>query len=89
MQEDKKQYLLLMSEIVAKAIMIFGVEMAVLKAQSISELSVNRSGGVTAINGYSADALQKLVNGYLELSNQSARNIFDQIFAKYPTIKKI
>ncbi|MGD0576859.1 MAG: hypothetical protein ABSA74_02170 [Candidatus Staskawiczbacteria bacterium] len=89
MEEDKKQYLALLSEIVAKAMVIFGPDMAVLKARLVSGLIVDSKGNVTDIQGYIADATKALTDEYLKLSDQSMKSAIDSIFAKYPQISKI
>jgi len=89
MEEAKKQYLSLLSEVVAAAVIIFGSDMAISRARSVASLVLNSNGNVVDIKGYAADAAQELINKYLELSGQSFKNIVDLVFAKYPQIKKV
>ena len=89
MEEDKKQYLSLLSEIIAKQMIILGPDIAILKAKSVPSLNVNNKGQVTNIDGFVADAVKKLVNTYLELSDQATKNVIDSVFDKYPNIKKV
>jgi hypothetical protein len=88
MEENKKQYLSLLSEIIAKEAIILG-DMAILEAKSIANLVIDSNGNVVDIKGYTADAAQQLVNRYMNLSGQASKNVIDSIFAKYPQIKRI
>jgi len=85
-KENKKQYLSLLSEIIAKETIILG-DMAILEARSVAGLVIDDNGKVVNIKGYAADAIQQLVNGYIKLSGQASKNVIDSIFAKYPQIK--
>ena len=87
-QENKKQYLSLLSEIIAKESVVFGPDIAILKARSIVGLVLDANGNVVDIKGYAADATQELVKKYLELSYLVAKTAIDSIFEKYPQIKK-
>jgi hypothetical protein len=89
MEENKKQYLLLLSEIIAKEAVILGPDMAILKARSAAGLSVDNNGNVTDIDGDAAEALQELTDGYAELSGQAAKDVIDSIFIKYPQIHPV
>jgi hypothetical protein len=89
MEENKKQYLLLMSEIIAKQAIILGPNMAILKARGVEGLVVDNKGNASDIKGDAGLTLQKLVEGYVELSGTAAKTAIDPIFTKYPQIKKI
>ena len=88
MEEIKPQYLLLLSEIVAKGMVIFGPDIALSKAKGINGLVLDNNGNVTDIQGYIADTTKALIDEYMKLSDQSIKNAIDLIFAKYPQIKK-
>ena len=87
--EEKENYNLLVSEIVAKQSLILGPDIAVLIARKVQELIIDGSGKVIEIKGDPDQALQKLVNEYVELSGLIVKNALGSIFAKYPTIKKV
>jgi len=89
MEDNKKQYLLLLSEIIAKEAIIFGPDMAILKARRVASLVIDNNGNVIDIKGYSADAAQELVNEYIKLSEQAVKDVINQVFIKYPQIKKV
>jgi hypothetical protein len=89
MEENKKEYLSLMSEIIAKMAVVFGPDIAILKAKSVAGLSVDNNGNVTDIKGDTVQTAKELVDFYMELSDQATKNAIDLIFAKYPQIKKI
>jgi len=89
MAEEKKEYLALISEIIAKQSIILGPNIAILKARNVSGLEVNDEGRVTAINGNPTEVLQSLINVYVELSGLIVKNALGSIFEKYPSIKKV
>lgn len=88
MDETKEQYLLLLSEIIAKGKIIFGPDMAILKAGNISGLVLDSDGSVKDIQGYIADTTKALTDEYMTLSNQSIKSVIDSIFTKYSQIKE-
>ena len=77
------QYVALMSEIIAKQSVILGPDIAVLKAHNVSGLVLDDKGKVIEIKGDPADALQKLINEYVELSGMIVKNALGSIFEKY------
>ena len=87
--DNKEQYKALISEVIAKQIVILGPDIAILKARSVKELTVGDDGKVTSIKGEPANALQKLVDQYVELSGQIVKSTLGSIFSKYPTVKKV
>lgn len=89
MEEIKKQYLSLLSEIIAKEVIVLGSDMAILRAQSIAGLSVDNNGEAIDIKGNAVQTLQELVYGYMELSGEATKDIIDPIFINYPQIKKV
>lgn len=87
--DDKKQYLALISEIIAKQSIILGPDIAILKARNVGGLEISDQGQVIAINGESSKILQSLINVYVELSGLIVKNALGSIFEKYPNIKKV
>jgi len=86
--DDVEQHKKLMSEIIAKQIVILGPEIAVLKARNVPGISVSDSGQVTDIDGKPDEALQQLIDNYVELSGQIVKNALGTIFQKYPSVNK-
>ena len=87
--EDKNQYLGLLSEIIGKQAVILGPDIAILKARSVAGLVVDDSGKVTDIKGDPAQAVEQLIDSYVELSGQIVKSALSSIFTKYPQIKKV
>jgi len=87
--EDTKQYLALISEIIAKQAVILGPDIAILKARNVGGLTVDDAGKVTEINGNPQEVVQKLIDEYVELSGQIIKSALGSIFTKYPNIKKV
>ena len=86
--DKKTQYVAIISEIIARQSIILGPSMAILKARSVPELTVNDKGVVTDIKGDENTVLQKLVNAYVELSGMIVKNALGSIFEKYPDVNK-
>ncbi|MDO8495242.1 MAG: hypothetical protein Q7S32_01790 [bacterium] len=85
----KEDYLALMSEIIEKQTVILGPDIAILKARSVPALILDNDGKVVDIKGDMDQALQTLIDQYVELSGLIVKNALGSIFSKYPTIKKI
>lgn len=83
---EREQYMALMSEVIQKQIVILGPEIAVLKARNVPEITIGADGKVTDIKGDPAQALEKLIDTYVELSGQIVRNALGSIFTKYPAV---
>ncbi len=84
----KEDYIDLMSEIIEKQTVILGPDIATLKARSVPALVFN-DGKVVDIKGDMDQALQTLIDEYVELSGLIVKNALGSIFTKYPTIKKV
>lgn len=83
---EREQYMALMSEVIQKQIVILGPEIAVLKARNVPEITISGEGKVTDIKGDPGQALEKLIDTYVELSGQIVRNALGSIFTKYPAV---
>lgn len=86
---NKDDYLALMTEIVQKQSVILGQDIAILKARSVPSLVVSGNGEVQDVKGDMDEALQMLINEYVELSGLIVKNALGSIFSKYPSIKKM
>lgn len=84
---QEEQYKAVISEIIAKQSLILGPEMAIMRAKKIEEIIISPEGKVVGVKGDSSDALEKLINIYVELSGQIVRNALTPIFIKYPEVK--
>ncbi|MFA6551388.1 MAG: hypothetical protein WCV41_02575 [Patescibacteria group bacterium] len=85
--EKIEQYKALMSEIIAKQIVILGPQIAVIKARSVAGLTINDAGLVEEVKGDPAEALQSLIDVYVSLSGLIVKNALGSIFSKYPGLK--
>lgn len=83
---ELEQYKALISEVIKKQIIILGPDIAVLKARNVVDLTIDKDGTVTDIKGDPADALEKLIDTYVELSGQIVKNALGSIFTKYPAV---
>jgi len=85
--EGKEQYKKVIGEIIAKQSIILGPHVALLKAKNVSSIKLSDDGEVVDISGDPSDALQKLIDQYVELSGQIVKNALGPIFKKYPSVK--
>lgn len=88
MPEDNLRYKELLSDIIAKQIVILGPEIAVLKARSISGLNISDGGKVLDFSGDPNELVEKLVDAYVDLSGQIVKSALISVFRKYPELKK-
>jgi hypothetical protein len=85
---EKEDYKLMMGEIIARQSVILGPEMAIMRARGVKGLTVTELGEVSDIEGEPKDALQHLIDQYVELSGQIVRATLGSIFQKYPSVGK-
>ena len=86
MQPTKDEFKKILTEIISKQAVILGPQMAVLKARSVSGLTVSDGGEVTDIQGDEPTVLQKLIDEYVALSGEIVKYAVNSVFAKYPTL---
>jgi len=87
--EEKNQYISLISEIIAKQAVILGPDIAILKARNVLGLAIDDNGKVTDIKGDPSDAVEQLIDEYVQLSGQIVKSALSSIFTKYPGLKKV
>jgi len=85
--EGKEQYKKVINEIIAKQSVILGPNIALLKARGVKEIKISDNGEVIELTGDPNEALQKLIDQYVELSGQIVKNALGPIFKKYPSVK--
>ncbi len=86
---EQEQYTALLTEVIAKQAVILGPDIAVLKARSIGGITVEDSGKVISIEGDPGQAVQKLVDAYVDLSGQIVKSALGSVFSKYSNLKNI
>lgn len=82
------QHRAVISEIIAKQAVILGPEIAILKARNVPGLKIDEAGKVLDIKGDPVEALNKLIDVYVDLSGQIVKSTLASIFSKYPGVKK-
>jgi hypothetical protein len=87
--EEKSQYISLISEIIAKQAVILGPDIAILKAHNVLGLTIDQNGKVIDVKGNPSDAVEQLIDEYVQLSGQIVKSALSSIFTKYPDIKKV
>lgn len=81
------QYKALISEVIAKESVILGPDIAILKARNVLELVISDKGEVTDVRGNPDEAVQKLIEEYVNLSGLIVKNVTKSIFEKYPMVQ--
>lgn len=87
--KNNNDYKSLITEIIEKQAIILGPDIAVLKARSVPGLKVSDDGKVTDVKGSPKEAIQKLIDAYVDLSGQIVKGALSSVFAKYPSLKKL
>lgn len=82
------QYKSLLNEVIAKEAVILGPDIAILKARNVPELVISDKGEVTEIKGNADEAVQKLIEEYVNLSGLIVKNVTKSIFEKYPMVQQ-
>ena len=85
--DEKEQYKMVITEVIAKQEVILGPQITLLKARSVPEIVISDDGKVTDIQGDPRVALEKLIDQYVELSGQIVKSALGPIFTKYPSVK--
>ncbi len=84
----KEEYKNLMTEIISKQSLILGPEIAIMRARGVKNITITEKGVVENIEGDHKEALQHLIDQYVELSGQIVKVTLGSIFQKYPTVDK-
>ncbi len=84
---EQEQYKRVIEEVVHKQSIILGPQIALLKARNVKEVSFSSKGDVLEIKGDPKQALEKLIDQYVELSGQIVKTALGPIFTKYPSVK--
>ncbi len=86
--ENKEEYKQLMTEIISKQAVILGPEMAIMRARGVKGITITDDGKVEKIEGDYKEALQRLIDQYVQLSGQIVKATLGSIFQKYPSVEK-
>lgn len=86
---EQEQYTALLSEIIAKQGVILGPDIAILKARSVGGITIGDDGKVISIEGDPSQAIQRLVDAYVDLSGQIVKSALSSVFTKYSNLKNI
>lgn len=81
----KKQYLFLLTEIIAKEAVIFGLDVALYKAKNAGVV-LDANNNAIALKGEGREIVKKLIAEFVNLSGTRAKDVLLPIFAKYPLI---
>ena len=82
------EYKSLLSDIIAKQVVVLGPDVAILKARNVSSLVIDDKGVVSDIIGDGDVAVRELINVYVQLSGQIVQNTLHSVFEKYPALTK-
>lgn len=76
-------YTALAQDIIDKQKVVLGPDIALLKARSVSGLTIDDAGVVTSLNGDPKKVVSELVDTYVELSGQIVKSTLLSVFAKH------
>lgn len=85
---DRENYKKLLTEIIQKQSTILGPEIAVMKAKSVSGISVSSDGRVTDISADPNQAVHQLIDAYVSLSGEIIKQTMSSLLSKYPGLSK-
>lgn len=86
--DGKEEYKGLIEEIISKQSLILGPEIAIMRARGVKNITITEKGEVENIEGNYKEALQNLIDQYVELSGQIVKATLGSIFQKYPNVDK-
>lgn len=86
--DNRDKYKSLISEVIAKESVILGPDIAILKARNVPELVISDKGEVIDVKGNPDEAVQKLIEEYVNLSGLIVKNVTKSIFEKYPMVQQ-
>jgi hypothetical protein len=88
MAQDSGEYRKLLTEFIQKQMVVFGPNIALEKARGVPGLSLNDDGSVLDISGDAELVLRSVASAYATLSGQISQTILNELFTKYPSLKK-
>lgn len=84
MDEAKKDYKKLITQVIKKQMVVLGPEITLAKARSVKGLKVDEDGSVLEITGAPQEIIQNLVNQFIQLSGLIMQKTMEPILDDYP-----
>ena len=81
---SKEEYIELFNEIIYRQTIVLGPDISVIIAKKVAGLKFSDEGRVTDYTGEPQQALQSLINGYVNLSGMIVRKTIEPLLAKHP-----
>jgi len=81
---SKEEYIELFNEIIHRQTVVLGPDISVIIAKKVAGLMFSDEGRVTDYTGEPQQALQSLINGYVNLSGMIVRKTIEPLLAKHP-----
>ena len=81
---SKAEYIDLFNEIIHRQTVVLGPDISVIIAKKVEGLKFSEEGRVTDYTGEPQQALQSLINGYVNLSGMIVRKTIEPLLAKHP-----
>jgi hypothetical protein len=81
--EEKQQYISMVSGIIEKQAVILGPAIALNRARNVKEIQFSSAGAVVDISGEPMTVVEKLVDEYVALSGLIVKNTLRGVFEKY------
>lgn len=81
---DKQEFINLYNEIIQRQTVVLGPDIAVIIGRKVEGLKFSEVGKVEDYEGDPQELLQKLINGYVNLSGLIVRKTIEPLLAKHP-----
>lgn len=82
--QPKKDYRQLLTEVIKKQMIILGPDITLAKARNVKGLKVEDSGNVTEMSGAPQELIQELINQFVQLSGLIVQKTMEPLLAGYP-----
>ncbi len=83
-ETSKDEYMQLFNEIIQQQCIILGPDISIIIAKKVDGLIFSEDGKVTDFQGDGQPLLQKLINGFVNLSGMIVRKTIEPLLAKHP-----
>jgi len=84
MEQGKRDYKRLLTEVIKKQMIILGPEITLSKARDVKGLKVDNDGNVTDMTGPPEELIKELINQFVQLSGLIVQKTMEPILASYP-----
>lgn len=88
-QDTQEQYKSILTELIKKQMVILGPDITFLKVKNVRGITIAPDGTVTSVEGDPKQALQNLINEFVELSGMIVKKVMESIVASNPEVSAL